>query len=91
MHCSGAARWDQSPDLGSKDSQGQIDDQSLYSLSAQSIPARSVAKPVFGRRSASPISHLSLHNSSTAELRNFILDAPYLFMYPIVPIERSQM
>jgi hypothetical protein len=91
MHCSGGERWPPRPDLGSKDSQGQIDDQSLHRLSAQSTPARSVAKPVFGRRSASSIFHLSLHNFSTAGLHNFILAAPYLFMYPIVQMERSQM
>jgi hypothetical protein len=53
MHRSGAERGDPRPDLGSTDSQGQIDDQSLHSLSDQSIPARSVAKSVFGSRSAS--------------------------------------
>jgi hypothetical protein len=91
MHCSGAERWDPRPDLASKDSQREIDGHSLHRLSAQSIPARSVAKPVFGRRGASPIFHLGLHNFSTAGLRNFILDAPYLFMYSIVPIEHSRM
>jgi hypothetical protein len=53
MHCSGAERWDPRPDLGSKDSQGQIDDENLHRLSDQLIPARSGAKPVFGSRSAS--------------------------------------
>ena len=91
MHCSGGERWPPRPDLGSEDSQGQIDDQSLPRLSAQSTPARSVAKPVFGRRSTPSVFHLSLHNFSTAGLHNFILAAPGCFMYPILPMEGSRM
>jgi hypothetical protein len=91
MHCSGGERWPPRPDLASKDSQGQINSHSLHRLSGQSTPARSVAKPVFGRRSASSVFHLSLHNFSTAGLHNFILAAPDRFMYPIVPIEGSRL